>query len=167
MKMLKKSILIATLVAGMAACKSTSKEARNYNNDIIAQEKILQPEAMATENNVKRYYDEGRYDSIAAEGEKMERLVQKSIDEINAMPAPKAKGVDNFKTAMIRYFEFIKSLFTNYKEYGRAGTDEKRQEVFLEIQNSVSKKRDILNEMQAAQRKFAEDNGFKLEAKTY
>ena len=165
--MLKKIIIIATLVAGITACGSKSKSARDYNNDIIAQENILQPDAMATETNVKKYYDAGQYDSIAAEGERMENLVQKSIDKINAMPAPKAKGVDNFKAAMISYFTFIKSLFTNYKEYGRAGTDEERQEVFQRIQKSVSEKRDILNEMQAAQRKFADDNGFKLEAKTY
>jgi hypothetical protein len=68
---------------------------------------------------------------------------------------------------MIRYFAFIKSLFTNYKEYGQADTDEKRLEKTQQIQKTVSEKQDVLNEMQAAQRKFAMDNNFRLEKKTY
>lgn len=166
--MLKKLIIIATLVAGMAACKpNNSKAARDYNNDIIAKENILEPDVMAAESNVAKYNEAGQFDSIAAVGEKMESLVQTTIDEINALPVPKAKGVDDFKAAMIRYFRFIKSRYTNYKEFGQAGTDEKRQEVLLKIQNMVSQKQDILNEMQAAQRKFAEANNFKLERQTY
>ena len=163
--MLKKLIIITTLVTGMAACKSDSKSARNYNNDIIAKENSLTPEVTVTESNVKKYYDAGEYDSLAAAGENMESLVQRSIDEINAMPVPKAKEADNFKTSMIRYFTFIKSLYTTYKEFGRAGTDEKRQEKLQEIQKIVSQKQDILTEMQGAQRKFAEANNFKLEKK--
>ena len=165
--MLKKLIIIATLVAGIAACKSNSKAARDYNNDIIAQENILLPEATATDSKVAKFNETGQYDSIAAAGEKMEGLVQKSIDEINALPVPKAKGVDDFKAAMIRYFKFIKSLFTNYKEYGQADTDEKRQEKILQIQKTISEKKDVLTEMQGAQRKFAEANNFKLERQTY
>lgn len=166
--MLKKLIIIATLAAGITACGgSNAKSARDYNNEIITQEKILEPEVTATENKVKEYYEAGQFENIAAAGEKMETLVQKSIDEINDLPVPKAKGVDNFKAAMIKYFKFIKSLYTNYKEFGRADTEEKRQEILQEIQKSVSGKGEILSEMQAAQRKFADDNGFKLEAKTY
>src|SRR5258706_11784670 len=116
--MLKRMIIIATLVAGITACNSNSKAARDYNNDIIAKERGLQPEVTATEDIVKKYNDEGQFDSIAAAGEKMESTVQRAIDEINAMPAPKIKRGDNFKTAMIKYFAFIKSLYTEYKEYG-------------------------------------------------
>ncbi|HMK25314.1 MAG TPA: hypothetical protein VK483_04725 [Chitinophagaceae bacterium] len=161
--MLKKLIIIATLVAGMAACKSNSKAARDYNNDIITQENILVPEVTTTETNVKRYYEEAQYDSIAAAGERMEGMVQKSIDAINAIPVPKAKGVADFKAAMVRYFTFIKSMYTNYKEYGQAGSDEKREEVLQKIKNTVSQRQDYLNEMQGAQRKFAAANNFKLE----
>jgi hypothetical protein len=166
-KMLKKLIIITTLVAGMAACKSNSKAARDYNNDIIGKESILEPEITATESNVKKYYEAGEYDNLAAAGEKMESLVQKNIDEIKAMPVPKAKGADSFKAAMIRYFTFIKSLYTTYKEFGLAGTDEKRQEKLQEIQKIVGEKQGILSEMQGEQRKFAEANNFKLGTKTY
>ena len=164
--MLKKLIIIATLVAGMTSCKSNSKTARDYNNEIIAKENNLEPEVTATESNVKRYYEAAQYDSIAAAGERMENLVQKTIDEIKSLSAPKVKGAADFKAAMIRYFAFIKSLYTGYKEFGQA-TEEKRQEKLQEIQKIVGEKQDILTEMQGAQRKFAEANNFKLERKTY
>jgi len=164
--MLKKSILIVTLVAGLVACSSKSKTARDYNNTIIAKEKKLEPEVMAVETNVKKYYDAGQFDSIAAAGEEMENKVQKAIDEINAMKVPKAKEADNFKVAVIRYFTFIKSMYTKYKEFGQADTEEKRQEILQEIQKGVGEKQGQVNDMQNAQRQFADANGFKLEDKT-
>ncbi len=163
--MIKKLIIIATLVAGLDACKSKSKAAYNYSSDMVAKENNLRPEVRATESNVKKYYEAGQYDSIAVAGENMENLVQKTIDEINAMPVPVAKEADKFKAAVIRYFIFIKSLYMDYKEYGRAVTVEKRQEIMLDIQKIVSQKQDHLDEMQDAQRKYAEANGFKVKAK--
>ena len=163
--MLRKLIIFATLVAGLAACKSKSKAAYNYSSDIVAKENSLRPEVRATESNVTKYYEAEQYDSIAVAGENMESLVQKTIDEINAMPVPKAKEADNFKAAVIRYFTFIKSLYTDYKEFGRASTDEKRQELMLDIQKIVSQKQGHLDEMQKAQRKYAEANGFKVKTK--
>jgi hypothetical protein len=154
--MLKKLIIIATLVAGFAACKPKSKAAYNYSNDIVTKEKSLRPAVMSTESKVKLYYGAGRYDSIAVAGEKMESLVQKTIDEINSMPVPKAIEADNFKVAVIRYFTFIKGLYTDYKEFGLAATDEKRQEIMQDIQKIVREKQENLNDMQKAQRKFAE-----------
>ncbi len=161
--MLKKLILIATLVTGMAACKSNTKAARDYNNDIIVMERSLEPEAAATESNVKKYYEAEAYDSITAAGEKMEGLVQKSIDEINALPVPDANGAAEFKAAMIRYFTFIKKRYTGYKEFGSAGTEEIRQEKLQEIQKMAGQKKEVLDDMQGAQRKFAGANNFKLE----
>ncbi len=163
--MLKKLFVITTMVAALAACKGKSKDAYNYSNDIVAKERKLQPLVMEVENEVKKFYSEGNYSGIASAGEKMEGDVQKTIDEINAMPVPKAKEADNFKTAVIRYFSFIKRLYTRYKDFGRAETEEKRQEVLGDIQKIVEGKQEQLDDMQKAQRKFAEVNGFKLDTK--
>jgi hypothetical protein len=55
----------------MAACKSNSaKTARDYNNNIIAQETILLPEATATDSKVARFYEAGEYDSYCSSGRK-------------------------------------------------------------------------------------------------
>lgn len=162
--MLKKIFFIAAL-ASLAACDSGKKGAISYNQDLIKKEKSLQPEVITTEDNVKRYYAAQQFDSIAIAGERMEGIVQQKIDEINAMAPPKAKGVDDFKAAVIQYFKFIKNLYTDYKDFGKAETEEKRQGILNEIQKIVAQKQEALDDMQTAQRKYAEQNGFKLEAK--
>lgn len=161
--MLKRMIIVAALFAGITACNSKSKSAREYNNNIIAKERSLQPEEQTTEDNVKNYFNAGQYDSIAVAGEHMERLVQKTIDEIDAMPVPKTNGVDIFKAAIMQYFKFFKSIYSIYKEYGLAGTDEKRTEIMTELQKLVGQKQQVVDDLQAAQRKYAKDNNFRME----
>lgn len=93
----------------------------------------------------------------------MENQVQKKIDEINAIPLPKAKEADNFKAAMLSYFTFIKSLFTGYKNYGLAKTDEERQQIAIDQQKLVAEKQSVINEIQRVQKNYAEANGFKVQ----
>jgi phospholipase/lecithinase/hemolysin len=163
--MLKKLIIFIAIITGFAACNPRGKSAANYNNSIIEKENSLQPDVEATENNVAKYFNAANYDSIAVAGERMEGIVQKKIDEINAMPTPDAKNIGSFKAAVIEYFRFIKSLYTDYKEYGLADTEEKRMQVALDIQKIVNRKQEALDDLQSAQRKFAEANGFRLQKK--
>lgn len=163
--MLKKLITIVTMLVSLAACKSKSNLALNYNQDFVAKDNSLQPEEQATEDNVTRYYNAGQYDSIAVAGKNMEAALQKAIDEISAIPVPQSKGGESFKAATIRYFNFFKSIYTRYKEYGYAGTDEKRTEIITVIQKLISQRPDIMDDMHSEQRKYADANGFRLEAK--
>ncbi|MFZ1264072.1 MAG: hypothetical protein WAT34_11250 [Chitinophagaceae bacterium] len=159
--MFKKLLLIALLFTGLVACKS--KGAFNYSQTIVAKEKSLEPEIRATEKNVEKYLTAAQYDSVAIAGEKMEKLVQQKIDEINALSVPKAKETENFKAATIRYFNFIKSMYAGYKNLGKAATEEDRQQVIADLQKLVSEKQAIVDEMQKAQKKFADANGFKVQ----
>ena len=159
--MFKKLLLIALLFTGLVACKS--KGAFNYSQTIVAKEKSLEPEIRATEKNVEKYLTAAQYDSVAIAGEKMEKLVQQKIDEINALSVPKAKETANFKAATIRYFNFIKSMYAGYKNLGKAATEEDRQQVIADLQKLVSEKQAIVDEMQKAQKKFADANGFKVQ----
>lgn len=159
---MKKFFLIAALFAGLAACKSKSDAALQYNQDIVAKDKSLQPEEQTSEDKVNDFYNEGKYDSIAVAGEHMEEVVQKTIDEIDAMPVPKAKGIENFKAAVMQYFKFFKSIYTVYKEYGLAGTDEKRAEMMTERQRLVARRDDVINDLQHAQKIFSDANGFRM-----
>jgi len=54
-------------------------------------------------------------------------------------------------------------LYTNYKKWGNAETAEERDAIVLAIQKLVRDKEKVITEMQAAQRKYADVNGFKLE----
>jgi hypothetical protein len=161
--MMKNFFLIAVLFIGFAACKSKSNAGLKYNQDIVAKDKSLQSEEQVIEDKVGRFYNGGMYDSIAVAGEHMEEVLQKAIDEIDAMPFPKAKGVEDFKAAALKYFKFRKSIYTVYKEYGQAGTDEKRVEMEA-IRNKLVAQRDaVTNDMKNAQRIFSKANGFRME----
>jgi hypothetical protein len=158
---LKKLLLVAVLFTALVSCKS--KGAFNYSQDIVAKERSLTPDIEATESKVGSFVTAGNYDSIVVAGENMEKKVQAKIDEINAMKMPKAKEVDQFKAATLRYFNYIKSIYTTYKELGKAPTDEARQEVVATLQKLVDEKQAVIDEMQKAQRSYADANGFKVE----
>jgi len=160
--MLKKLVLVAVLFTSIVACNSNKKAAFNYSEEITKKDASLEPIVSATEDRVGRYLNAGQFDSVAVAGEEMEKIVQTKIDEINAMKVPGAKGAEEFKAATIRYFKFIKSLYTGYKRLGLAKDQEEREAVVADLQKLVGEKTTVLSEMQAEQRKFASDNGFKI-----
>ena len=151
------------LLASITSCKS--KSAYKYSQDIVSKERSLVPEMTSTEEKATTYVTAGQFDSLAILAEKMEKLVQQKIDEINAMPVPDAKEVDQFKNSSLDYFKFIKSLYTSYKELGNASSDEERQEVLTDLQSILNNKFKVAGEMQAAQKKYADANNFKVESK--
>ncbi len=161
--MLKKLIFAALLLTAFAACKS--KSAFNYSQDFVKKEKSLLPDITATEDNVKKYMEKELYDSIAFAGEKMEKLVEVKIKEIKDNPAPDAKEGENFKEAGIRYFSFIKSMYSIYKKFGEAKTPEARDVELKNIIALTNKKNAAIEDMQRAQKSYADANGFKLENK--
>lgn len=159
---MKKLFFLTLLVAGIAACKSGSDAAFRYNEYIVEKDNKLQAEEQVVEDKVGIFYNQRNYDSITMAGEHMEKLMQKTIDEINAKPVPDAKGVEEFKAAVLKYFTFRKGIYTVYIQYGRAETEEKRTEI-ENIRNELVGQRDaVTNEMQDAQIAFSKANGFKM-----
>lgn len=161
--MIKKILLGLVIVAGLASCKS--KDAFNYSESFVKKEKSLLPDITRTEDDVKRFLAAEQYDSIAIAGERMEKIVDAKLKEVKNEPAPSVKEGDNFKEAGIKYFQFIKSMYTGYKDYGNAKTPEDRDAEMSKLRDIVEKKTKAIEDMQAAQRKFADANGFKLENK--
>jgi hypothetical protein len=159
--MLKKIIIAAIFLISIASCKS--KEAFNYSEDFVKKETSLLPDITSTEDKVMRYVAAEQYDSIAIAGEKMEQLVDVKLQEIKKAPAPDVKEGDNFKEACVKYFGYIKSMYTSYKEFGLAATDEARQEARQKIVDLAGGKQAAINDMQTAQKKFADANGFKIQ----
>jgi ABC-type Fe3+-hydroxamate transport system substrate-binding protein len=160
--MMKKFLFIAALFTSLAACKSKTDAALKYNQDFVAKDNNLQSEEQVIEDKVGNFYNERMYDSIAAAGEHMEVVLQKAIDEIDAKPVPKAKGIEQFKEAVLKYFRFRKSIYTVYKEYGQAGTDEKREEIETIRNKLVAQRDDVASDMQNTQSIFSKANGFRM-----
>ena len=161
--MLKKIFFAVLFLTAFAACKS--KSAFDYSQDFVKKEKSLLPDITATEDNLKRYMEKEQYDSIAYAGDKMEKLVEVKVKEIKDKPAPDAREGDNFKEAGIRYFNFIKSMYSGYKKFGEAKTPEARAEEMKNLIAVTNKKNAAIEDMQRAQKSYADANGFKLENK--
>lgn len=160
--MIKKLFAVVLLAGALVSCGG-KKAAYNYSQDIVAKERSLEPQITLTESQVEKYASAQQFDSMAAVSERMEKLVQKKIDEIEAMKMPKAKEVDNFRAAIMRYFKYIKSIYTGYKDVAKAETPEERQKLAQELVELANKKNEEIREMQEVQRKYAKANGFRVE----
>lgn len=161
--MLKKISFAVILLVCLAGCKS--KSAFNYSQEFVKKERSLLPDINTTETNVERYIGAEQYDSIAIAGERMEKLVDAKLKEVKDEPAPDAKEAESFKEACIRYFAYIKSMYTGYKNYGAAKTPEDRDIEMKKLQEIVAGKTAAIEDMQRVQKKYADANGFKLESK--
>jgi hypothetical protein len=104
-----------------------------------------------------------QYDSMAIVSEELENAIGETIKDAKTKPAADAKDGEKFKVDVIKYFEFLKSVYASYKDYGNAATDEARQEEIIKMQQLLSKKTEVVKIIQTAQKDFAKANGFKIE----
>ena len=153
--------LLALIV--LFSCKP--KTALEYNEKIIAIERGLTTEITQTEEKVGKYFETQQFDSAAAASSRMESLVDKKLKEVEAIPAPDVKEADNLKKAAIRYFAYLKSVYTSYKDYSSQTTEEARETERLKLIKVAGQRNDALADIQSAQKKYADANGFKIENK--
>lgn len=159
--MLKKIIVVALLAAIFVSCKS--KSAFNFNQELVAKENSMIPAIESGESNITEYYTAGKYDSLYAIGDRLEKIVQEKISEVEAMKTPDVKEAENFKASYIKAFKALKVIFTTYKQIGVVKTDEERQKLADGLSASIEEKNDATRDMQTAQKKYAEANGFKVQ----
>ena len=152
--------LFLTVITG---CKS--KSAFDYSQKLVSIEKSLVPDIKETEDKVAEFFTNKQYDSAAAVSQRMEDKVENKIKEVRAMDAPKVAEAENFKQAYLKYFSYIKSVYTTYREYAQQTTDEDREKVRQQMLDIEKEKQTAVTEMQQTQAKFAKANGFRLETK--
>ncbi len=161
--MFRKIFITAAILVCLVACKS--KSAFQFSQDIVKKEKEITDDMKKTAEAVGRLAEAEEYDSLAAVSEKMESLLEIKLQEVKDLPLPEAKDAENFKKAAVDYFAYLKNLFTSYKKYGQASSGEERQEQLKEVLELETRKREVLQDMQRAQKRYADVNGFRLENK--
>ena len=155
-----KNVLIAFLFISLVACKS--KAAFDYSEEFVRKEQSLGPDIQKAEADVSAFNIKEQYDSIAVIGARMEKLFDIKLKEIEKEPAPDVKEGENFKKAGILYFKYLKSIYTNYKDYGNAKIPEERQQAVQRIKDNLAFKDNAIADITEAQQKFAKANGFKI-----
>jgi hypothetical protein len=154
-------VAIAIICFSGVGCKS--KVAMNYNDMIVEKQKNLVKNMDQAAPLLKNYFASFQYDSIASISSRMEIGIDTIIKEIAKKPAPAVKQGENFKKAALHYFDFMKSIYTSYKNYGLQNSPEGRQ-IQLQIMTMIINNEDkMIAEMQKAQKIFAKDNGFKIQ----
>ncbi len=129
---------------------------------IVKKERGLSPAIEETENKVGKYFTSLNYDSIVIVSKQMEDKIDVELQELIKTAAPGVPEGENFKQASIRYFEYLKSIYTNYKNFGLQTNEEGRTTEQQKMATLVNQKEEVLAEMQASQRKYAMANGFTL-----
>lgn len=151
-------LLIITL---FISCNS--KTALKYSESIVKKEKGLEHSIKKTEDLVKGYIAENKYDSMAIVSAKLEKEIDVQLQAIKNEKAPDLKEGDNFKRAAIDYFGYMKSIYTGYVRFSKAATDDERTAVYKDLQKMVGQKEAVIKAMRDAQAKYAKANGFRLE----
>jgi len=153
---------IAVICFFAVGCKS--KMALDYNNMIVKSQQSLANSMDQTEPQLKNYFANYEYDSIASVSSHMEAKIDSIINHIQKTPVPNVRQGANFKKAALNYFDYMKTIYTSYKNYGNETTPQGRI-IGLEVISRVTNEEDkVIADMQQAQRIFAKDNGFKIKS---
>ena len=140
------------------------KIAIDYNDMIAQKQKSLGTAIDTAEPKLKNYFASFEYDSIVNVSNRMETKIDSILREIKNKPAPKVNQGENFKNVVLRYFDYMKSIYTGYKNYGLQTTPEGRQIERQDMSIILSQEYKMIADMQEAQRIFAKDNNFKIRA---
>jgi hypothetical protein len=155
---------IAAICFFAIGCKS--KMALDYNNTIVKYQQSLAKSMDQTEPQLKNYFANYEYDSIASVSSRMEAKIDSIIHVIQSKPAPKVKQGENFKKVALNYFDYMKTIYQSYKNYGMETTPEGRIIGLAVISRVTTQEDKVIADMQQAQRIFAKDNGFKIKSAT-
>lgn len=159
---MERKIIIAIVTICFLAIGCKSKIAMNYNDMIVEKQKTLGKGMDEAAPLLKNYFASYDYDSIASVSGRMETKIDTIIKDIAKKPAPGVRQGENFKKAALHYFDYMKSIYTSYKNYGLQNSPEGR-EIQKQIMSMIINKEDkMIAEMQEAQKIFAKNNGFKI-----
>ncbi len=161
--MRKMYVLILFAFCTLAACNTNS--AMLYNNMIVEKETSLLPEISKVSGKLEMFSKEEKYDSVLVIANHMIDLIKGKVKEVSDVPEPGARGVAAFKKAYIEYFGFLESIYQGYKNVSLAKTDEERSAEWQKLAELGNTQQVAVKKLQTAQRRFADDNGFKVDVR--
>ena len=129
------------------------------NEGITALENGLEEPMLKAEAEIKVRSGNNNMAGVAQSAKAMEDSIQVRIDAINKM-SPVGKGGEDYKIVAARYFEYLKSIYTTYREIAEAKDENGRVEKSNKMQSIMNAQNAVLSNLQQAQQKYAADNGF-------
>ena len=134
----------------------------DYNDKIVGEQRKLAQSMDEEAPELKNYFVNYEYDSIVSVANRMEARISTIINEVNETPVPNVSQGENFKKASLRYFNYMKDIYTAYKNYGMQTTPDGREIQMQVIEKMTSGEDQVIADMQKAQQIFGKNNGFKI-----
>lgn len=167
---MKYFILLFSILATIAiSCKSKSTDtsnqpatAKDYYEKILDLEESMSEPLLKTEAEIKARSDKNNFAGLAQSAKAMEDTIDIRINIIKKMDAA-GKGGEDFKTMAVRYFEYIKSIYTAYRNIGEAKNEEDRKAAADKMTTIINAQQGVIANLNNAQNKFAADNAFVLD----
>ena len=157
-----KSLLIglAFLLVSILSCKS--KPAFDYSESVVSIERSLGPALISSQKKIIESFQENRMDTILAVSRRVVGIIDGKIEEIKSLKLPDVKEGENFRSATLRHFTNLRNAYAGYGQIAMQPTDEAKEAERQKVLRIEQEGRISLGEMQRAQRKYAEANGFKV-----
>jgi hypothetical protein len=161
MKILPSLLIILVVIS--FSCKS--KTAFDYSEQIVKMETELAADIAMADQKVSKFLEAKQNDSAMIIAQHMEDLADKKLKEIQDLDAPNVEEGENFKKEAVRYFSYIKAIYTTFHKFTMATTDEAKEKERSKLVKIVNEKEEATKALQVAQQKFATANKFKIEKK--
>lgn len=152
------------------SCKSQSSDTgpvpanpKEYSEKIADLEESLAEPLLKAEAEIKVRGDKGDFAGMAQSAKAMEDTVELRIHTLKKID-PVGKGGEDFKTVSVRYFEYIKSIYTSYKNIAEAKDEEAKKVAADKMAAVINAQPGVLTNLKTAQDKFAAENAFAVDA---
>lgn len=162
-------LLFSLLVLGcicFTSC-STSGEAKEYNDHLVATQTKILPMVNKTDLAIRQHILNNQMDSVAAVSAVMMQVINTEMIALQNEKAPTLVGADNYKQAFVEYFKYLKNIYTSYKMWGKATTDTAKAEAFTLIEKYENQEDDYLKYMRKTQKIFAEKHHLKVQSSVF
>ena len=157
---MKFKALFAIASISLLGCKPNV--AVKYNDMIVEYQNKLKAGMSEAEPKLKNYFATFEYDSIVSVSSKIETKIDSIIQKLQKEPSPKAEQGDDFKKAALNYFDYFKTIYSTYKNYGLQTTPEDRLNAGQDMALILSHENKMIADMLRAQIIFAKNNKFKI-----
>jgi hypothetical protein len=128
-------------------------------------ERELSADIAEADQKLLAYMDAKKSDSAVMMSRYMEALAEDKLSEVEKMKVPPVNEGDNFKKSAVRYFTYIKNIYTTFRKFTMADSGAEKEKERKKLAKIIGEKNEIMKDMQEAQRKFAAANNFLIEKK--
>ncbi len=150
-------VLLISCSSGSGDEKMATPEA--FNDRVYSMEQSLGEPLLKAEAEIRQKQQQGDFKGMAQAANAMEDSVDLRIRAIRKMKPPGVGGED-FKTAAVRYFEYLKMIYSNYGEIALAADVQGKDAAENKMARWLNWQTQVLANLRSAQAKYAADNGF-------